>query len=411
MSEGIKATNDDEDSEDRAAGDTGVQEQRLYRGEPWLLAVRFAEVYSFEYVGEPETIVSRFSRVVGALWRRSQPIVTGDTFEFCGDSELYHPLVRDEPHDEAQPLSFYGGLFFAELSEDLCMRILFIGGFWAMITYEYYFLVIFICYPFMVIFVDKTKYRVFLGSEVGYWGCGTLPSEVPKKDESDVITYIRNIQSSPIVNEGQCAPLLVVESWHSEGASENSSGTDVLDFHEHVYLNDSIEVKYTGSMEADVKESIKRAARKASQEGKVLAIESTFCVEVDPDLETMVIRKLKRMMSNNDKYMERIYEKNGDNDSGPSCPGKARLWLMPNKSYKKVMLVDGQEKADNVYLRSNAALASYYFARIVFGPALVNRLVICNKTITCRVDFKVKASSTGATQMFANSMSDNGEAV
>jgi hypothetical protein len=399
MSEGIEATNEDEDSEDRAAGDTGVQEQRQYSGGPWLLAGRFAEVYSFEYAGEPETPVSRFLRVVGALWQQSQPIVTEETLKFCGDSELYQPLVRDEPHDEPQPLSFYGGQFFAELFQDLWMRILFIGGLWALITYKYYFLVVFIFIPFIVIFTDRTNYRIFLGSGV------------PKIGESDVMAYIRNIQSSPIVNEGQCAPLLVVESWHNEGASEHSSGTDVLDFHEHVYLNDSIEVKYTGSMEADVKESIKRAVRKVSQEGKVLAIESTFCVEVDPDLETMVIRKLKRMMSNNDKYMQRIYEKNGGMDYGPSCPGKARLWLMPNKSYKKVILVDGQEKADNVYLRSDAALASYYFARVVFGPALVNRLVICNKTITCKVDFKVKVSSTGATQIFAKCMNDSGEAV
>ncbi len=414
MSEGIEATDEDEDLEDSIAGDTGVQrlytgvqeqrlytgvqEQRLYTGDPWLVGSRFAEVYSFECVGEPKPPVSTFSRVVGALWQRSQPIVTEDALEFCGDSELYHPIV---PHNEPQPLSFCGGNFFNELFEDLFVRILFIGGLWALITYEYYFLVIFIFLPFLSLFIDKTKYRFFLGSKVSLEG------------DLDVMAYIRNIQSKPIVKEGQCAPLLAVESWHSEGGSDTQAGIDTLDFHERVYLNDSIEVKYTGSMEADVKENIKRAVRKASQEGKVLAIESTFCVDVDPDLETMIISKLKRMISNYDKYMESINEKeNGGMDSGPRHSlNKACLWLMPNKSYAKVILVDGQEKADNVYLRSNAALACYYFARIVFGPALANRLVICNKTITCRVDFKVKVSSTGATQIFAECMSDNGEAV
>jgi hypothetical protein len=390
--------NHDEDLPEDGTGDEespgARMSENLYRGSPpWMTEEKFETAYAFDYVEES----LGYTGICGSILRmfsRSRPTEPQGVLNLSEKErrvELYSPLVSDESQDGPQPLPFFGENFYKEFLGDLWVRILFVVPFWAMMTYDYYFLSLVWVLGFFAIFKDQTKYRHFLSAE--------------SRSESFVMEYIRKLQSSPIAGEGSDAPYLLVEEWHAEGGDVDSDGTPMLDYHEHYYLKHALKVKYTGSTEAE--EGIRRAQRKIAEEKKALAIESTFSVEIDPDLEKMMVSKLKDMKS---KCAEE-FKTRKDLKRGSS--GKAFFVLRPNNNYTKVMLNinnarDAQEPRENqiksespeedsksFYLDSPAAYAQYYSVRLVFGPALANRLFICSKTLHYRVDFKVKISPTG----------------
>ena len=143
-----------------------------------------------------------------------------------------------------------------------------------------------------------------------------------------------------------------------------------------------------------MEENIRSVLRKVSKEKKVLAIESTFSVELDQEVEEMVIRDLKRMKSECEEYFTEAAISGSENKKKKAL---ASFLLQVNESYfeKKVLFIDTQqqqEKEQYVYLRSSYAVKLYYLARVVFGPALLNRFVVWN-TYHYRLDFKVKISS------------------
>ncbi len=275
----------------------------LYHG-LWEEAEKFETAYAFDYVEES------LARWACRSISRSQPIerkVVLKVSETERRMELYRPLLS-ESQDEPQPLPFFGGNFYKEVLRDLCVRILFVVPFWAMLTYGYYFQSLVLVLPFLAILNDITKYRYFLSAE--------------SQSEAFVMEYIRKLQRSPIAEEGSDGPVLLVEAWHND--DRNGSSTQRLDFREHMYLKHALKAEYTGSTEAE--EDIRLALRKAAKEKKALAIESTFFVEIDPDLEKMVVSKLKHMMS-----------KAADKTKlGGSR--RALLLLRPHCEYTKLML-------------------------------------------------------------------------
>ena len=78
------------------------------------------------------------------------------------NSEIFGPILGVEQQDEPQPLPFYGGCFWCELLGDLVNRLVFAGLFWAMIEYEFYFLLILLVPSLGAIFRDGTNYRYFV---------------------------------------------------------------------------------------------------------------------------------------------------------------------------------------------------------------------------------------------------------
>ena len=94
--------------------------------------------------------------------------------------------------------------------------------------------------------------------------------------------------------------------------------------------------------------------------------------------------------------------------------GVARFLVHPN-GFKKVLFIDPKSKkntAEDIYFRSDADEWIYYLARVAIGPALVNRFLVCGKTLHYSLNFKVKINPTGATRLpVANDGSEPQEEV
>lgn len=235
-----------------------------------------------------------------------------------------------------------------------------------------------------------------------------FPKPEDYRTEEAIMAYIKTMNKEAIHDSDELAPFLEVKATHEEGGDEHTSSTTVVDYYDRKSLRDAItnfrlKPIISTSNEDGVTTMLKTLARQ--QIGKkrytVLAIESTFEVEIDSEVEDMIKNELEQMATG-------TVESCGEN-----------LMMYVNEEYIKnrVVFVDlrekgkgkeGEEENEGTELKKGcrfyviwvvwiAKLTAYVLAYVLLGARMINRVRLNSSTLRYELKFKVKICPSSGT--------------